>query len=127
MKKIFAGLLLSGVCLSANAQDAVSALMGMAQAAVNSPAAKNAVASVVPSSLSRGVVIQGGEIVSGSMPMAITCQIIHPNACKSALGDLPFHKHIFRTTGETSFTIHRIETLMSGSRELVTIHFTLNQ
>lgn len=127
MKSFIVGALAAALSVTANAQDAMSTLMGMAQAAANSPSAKTALAGVVPSGLTRGVVVEGGQVVAGAMPMAITCVFVEPNACRHPQGPVPFHKYIIQRTGETSFTIDRIDTKFSGSSEHATIYFTLNQ
>lgn len=133
MKQIVAALAFVSTTVFGAEPDALSNLMGIAQAAVSSPAAKSLAGSVVPTGLSvipAGTVIQGGKVVSGTMPMALVCKKFQqPNACAEDGTAVPFDKYIIQKTGETSFVIERLEvnTNQGGTAMSVTIHFKLAQ
>lgn len=136
MKRMLAVLALAVSPLVVANDDPISNIVKMAQAAGNSGGAAGLVNSMLPAGMpslpmgnGAGAVYQGGKLVSGNPQMALVCtEFQEPNACVTKTGALPFYKYIIVSTGETSFTIDRIDvnTFSTGKSSSVTIYFTPN-
>lgn len=135
MKRLIATLAFVTAPAFAVEPDMMSNLVGLAQAAAQSPSAKSLVGQVVPGGLSAGVpsslgeaVVQGGKVVAGAMPMALVCEKFQqPNACAEDNAVVSLEKFIIKKTGETSFVVERLEVNTYGTARntTATIYFKL--